>query len=300
MSDPRYAVAESVAEFVRVEDPAESSSGTVERVAQWLAEFAVEGLPLRLLIPAFPGKSANPQSVFGAGPDAAEVHAVAELDRLTHTAARAWRWGVELTVLQDGDFYPGLPLLRGRDAIAEYGESVRRMSTNHSVRWESLQGIFDSAGVDDSYRAFEEQYCEALEVVSQLSQVDAEMRQNVSRFSEFLADELPSDTSPDPDLEFAALAYLRNNRGVWRMIDQRFGDAGVLSLHRQRGGSRKLGINAINGNSDAKVPWFQALLEFRDGTAQHIKCSRGRSLGYPIVHDRGGTRFVESPDAVNG
>lgn len=257
------------------------------------------GEPLRLLLPAFPGKSANSEHVFGPNADAAEAVAVGELDAMTNSIASAYEGGVELVVLHDGAFYCGLPALREMDDMDAYVDQVHRMSTSPNITWLTVDDLFPAADRERAVDCFVSEYCVDPIALHDSLATDEDLHSRYRVFHSFLDHEIPmvegqSWRARKRYMREATSFYMSRNLGVWKLIEERFHDHLLLSVHGHGVDVKKVGINLIRGGHTSGTPWFHCLLERSDGTREFVKRNVAVEHGFEMADGEHGYYLREA------
>ncbi|KAI0522108.1 Pyoverdine/dityrosine biosynthesis protein-domain-containing protein [Xylaria bambusicola] len=103
------------------------------------------GIPVRILLPAFPFKQDSDSVVLGPLPDLGEELALARLQGLCDDISTVYETGAEVLICSDGLVYHDLMGV-SVDAAWEFGEALRAMATRieaHSIKFIRLWDLLD-------------------------------------------------------------------------------------------------------------------------------------------------------------
>lgn len=255
--------------------------------------------PLRCIMPGFPCKSPNPDSVFGPDADAAEATAVRELERLATALNTAYSDGVEIWIIQDADLFPRTPVVRSAAAVDRYSRQVASFTTHPAIKWIRVGDVLAEAATHSSGIALiEQRYLEDPDDLHDRLSTDPQLLRTYRALHAFLQNEAPtvpgrSGRAHRRAISAAALDQLARSRALSALMADEFD--GYLRLSGRGYGpqERRVGINLIPGNDTAGMPWWHCLVERRDGSLDLIKRKEGMALGYSIVEGEHGPYFQE-------
>lgn len=237
--------------------------------------------PVPFVLPAFPGKSPNPNKVLGFLPDKAEMLALQFLKSLSLRIKEYYSPGIEIVICSDGrvfsdvigmdesnvsayqnqlenfieqltlsnikifnldDHYPETNYLAMREALMEaYGDSLANLQTK--VR----NGRSQSANLEE--RNANRMYCG----ITRFLVEDANHpRQTLSK------------TALQKECRRKAYEVIRRSNAWSELIAQQFPEHVRLSIHPQLCGSKKIGIRLVASES-WMTPWHGVAVQTADG-----------------------------------
>jgi L-tyrosine isonitrile synthase len=149
------ATAEAVLDVMNHEEhrrgPAEHLEAERARLVPRLAERIAEGLPIRVVIPSFPGRPYNPITHQRVAPDLGEAYAFVLLARISNHVAAVYPPGVEFVLCLDGRAYN--PFYGYTDeADHQYPVDLRRfidaLGVSRAVSLIDLQDLVDERAAE--------------------------------------------------------------------------------------------------------------------------------------------------------
>lgn len=294
--DPASAITDAFSPFRRRRD-----GGGVcrDELRNYIAERLKPGEPLRCVIPGFPCKSVNPDSVFGLDADAAEAAAVQELERLASAINDASPDGAEIWILQDADLFPDTPVIPSAGAIDRYSAKVRSFTSHPSLHWVRVGELLPSSdGGGGGIAAIEDRYFEPLGELHDRLSSEPDLLRTYRALHAFLENEAPkthgqSRRAHRRAISAATLDQLRRSRALARIIDDEFDGYLRLSARGYSAEKERIGINLIRGNHEAGMPWWNCLAVRRDGSLDLVKRAEGIERGYEIAEGPYGPYFQE-------
>ncbi|WP_231839303.1 L-tyrosine/L-tryptophan isonitrile synthase family protein [Bdellovibrio bacteriovorus] len=259
--------------------------------------------PVTFVLPAFPGKSPNPEKVLGALPDYAEQLALQFLGNLGQQVRQYYSPGIKIILCSDGrvfsdlvgmkesnvtayqsglsgligelqlsdietfnmdDFYGELSFNQMRDELMKrYGSSLDFLK--HKVR----NGMAELATAEE--QGAHRMYC------------------GITRFlfeDSLHAGQTKSRSAIQKESRLKAYEVIRRSNAWSELIAERFPDAVRLSIHPQTCGSAKLGIRLV-GNESWMTPWHGVAVETAKGFVL-LKKSEAETLGAELIYSSGG------------
>ena len=84
--------------------------------------------PFKMLLPAFPCKSINPDSVLGTTPDGGEEEGLKNLEQICEDIKSVYDGGCELLLVSDAHFYSDIKIVPSDDIIDEYEDCLHKMT----------------------------------------------------------------------------------------------------------------------------------------------------------------------------
>lgn len=257
--------------------------------------FVREGLPVRLVLPAFPGKSPNRAKVLGRLPDMAEGSALAFLDSLSARIRRIHPPGAELVICSDGRVFSdavGIP----DDDITAYHRELRTMIAalpEGAVSLFTLDQVPEFAGLrhEEMRSVLTERHAVPLEELRARIREGEELHlyRAITRFL-FEDGNTPeyrgSRAALQRDARRRAYVVIQRSKAWGDFLAQRFPGAVRLSIHPQPCASVKLGIRLGEATGTWLTPWHGVAVDV-GGRLVLMKRAEAESLGGDLV-ERGG------------
>jgi L-tyrosine isonitrile synthase len=256
--------------------------------------------PITFVLPAFPGKSPNPEKVLGTLPDMAERRALEFLNHLCNRVKRFYEPGARIILCSDGRVFSdivGMPeeavtaYQRELDGIIEELE-LHNIST---FNLDELGELGEPAGEKDFVVLREElmkRFGQPLESLREKVRVGGEAQRMYLGITRFLfedsihAGQTKSRTAIQKDAKVRAYQVIQRSNAWTELIAERFPEAVRLSIHPQTCGSAKLGIQLL-GTDSWMTPWHGVAVD--TGTAFVLmKRSEAEKLSAELVHDSQG------------
>jgi len=251
--------------------------------------------PIRLVLPAFPAKSANPQKTIGALPDFGEVLALRRLQDLCLRIGRLWSPGARLTICSDGRVFSDLVQVSD-ESVTAYGREIRRIIADESLDRLDTFGLDDAmpehGDFDQLRRLLVLEHGDDLDEVRERCRRDAAGQALFNGIHRFLFEDLAA-LRPDMSRtrlrrwskELAYETIQRSN--AWsRLVERRFPEAVRLSIHPQPLGSDKIGVRLLPSANIWRTPWHSAAL-FDGRGFTLVRRSEAEALDAVLVHAEG-------------
>ncbi len=227
------------------------------------------GGPIKLLLPAFPAKSSNPEKTLGSLPDYGEVLALKRLDGLCRRIGEAYAPGARLMICSDGRVFSDLVSVSD-EAVSRYGQGIARIIADYGLERLStfdLEDAFpDCAGYEELRARLVSECAEPVSAVRERTLRDPASLQLFNGIHRFLFEDMlvlqPGLSRNKARLAAKELAYAVISRSnAWSgLVERRFPDAVRLSIHPQPAESRKIGVRLLPSASAWRTPWHSALL----------------------------------------
>lgn len=228
----------------------------------------VAGLPIHLVLPAFPAKSASRRKTIGSLPDLGEELALRFLDERCRDIARHHRPGARLTICSDGRVFSDLVGV-GDDDVTAYRLALIEMIDRLGL--ESID-VFDLDDVhpETDYPTMRawlvERYADPLEdLVARTKRFEhhQHLYNGIHRFlTEDLGDRQPELSRSAARKRTADDAYrvIQRSNAWTRLIAGCFPGALRLSIHPQPPHSEKIGILLTPAEDSWLTPWHGVAL----------------------------------------
>lgn len=288
------------------------SSASCEKCkSQYLPNIvkAVEAhMPIKFVLPAFPGKSPNHEKVLGHLPDYGEELALVFLNNLCENINMHYQPGAEIIICSDGRVFSDVIGMK-EVHVTEYQNKINQMIESLNLNNLSVFNL-DEIYADNRDMSFNEMrqklmstYGESLEVLKQrvrngddnaeskanLDEVEANrMYKGMVRFlfedGNYTKNILQlSRTAIQKKARIKAYEVILRSNAWSNLIAEIFPEAVRLSIHPQSCGAKKLGIKLI-GNESWMTPWHGVAVESEHGF-KLLKRSEAESLGAELVYD---------------
>lgn len=260
-----------------------------------LRAFIERELPIHLVLPAFPAKSANPEKTLGTLPDFGEVLALRRLEAMCRDIAAAWTPGARLTICSDGRVFSDLVQVSD-EAVTAYGRAIRRIIAEEGLEHLDSFGLDDAmpghGGFDQLRRMLVVEHGDSLAQVRERCRRDEAGQALFNGIHRFLFEDL---AALRPELsrtqlrrwskELAYETIQRSN--AWsRLVESRFPDAVRLSIHPQPLGSEKIGVRLVPSANIWRTPWHSAAL-FDGRGFTLVRRSEAEAMKAAVVHAEG-------------
>lgn len=257
-----------------------------------------ENVPVTFVLPAFPGKSPNPEKILGPLPDHAERLSLEFLSNLGLRIKKFYAPGIKIILCSDGRVFSDVVGIKESN-ITSYQEGLKEM-----IRELGLTSI-TTFNLDDVYQEFSfrqmrdelmKSYGVSLEVLKHkikngtthsATSAEQEAHRMYCGITRFLfedaihAEQTKSRSAIQKEARTKAYEVIRRSNAWSDLIAQRFPEALRLSIHPQICGSPKLGIRLI-GNETWMTPWHGVAVETPNGYIL-LKRSEAESLGAQLV-----------------
>lgn len=270
-----------------------------------------ENKPVTFILPAFPGKSPNPEKVLGPLPDHAERLSLNFLGTLCQRIKNFYTPGIKIILCSDGRVFSDVVGMNESDVTAY------QLELNKLIKEMSLADL-SIFNLDYFYKDFHfvqmrnqlmKSYGQSLSLLKQkirngakpsASLDEQEANRMYSGITRFLfedamhAGQTKSRTAIQKESRFKAYEVIRRSNAWSALIAERFPKAVRLSIHPQTCGSKKLGIRLV-GNESWMTPWHGVAVKSNQGyillrrseaealDAKLICSSDGRHSHYQLI-----------------
>ncbi|KTC75362.1 pyoverdine biosynthesis protein PvcA [Legionella birminghamensis] len=259
--------------------------------------------PVRFVLPAFPGKSPNPEKVLGPLPDQAERLSLAFLGNLCQRIKTYYSPGIKIILCSDGRVFSDVVGMRETNVTA-YQHGLERLINEMSLRDIStfnLDHFYQALNFSEMRGKLMERYGNSLDFLKKKIQSGAHsvvnaddqeanrMYRGITRFlfeDSIYAGQTKSRTAIQKESRLKAYEVIRRSNAWSELIAEYFPDAVRLSIHPQSCGAAKLGIRLI-GNESWMTPWHGVALETKDGYVL-LRRSKAEALGAKLIYSLDG------------
>ncbi|HAU1272443.1 TPA: L-tyrosine/L-tryptophan isonitrile synthase family protein [Legionella pneumophila] len=254
--------------------------------------------PVTFILPAFPGKSPNPEKVLGPLPDHAERLSLNFLGTLCRRIKTFYPPGIKMILCSDGRVFSDVVGMNESDVTA-YQVELDRLIKEMSLADLSIFNL------DYFYKDFHfvqmrdelmKRYGQSLDFLKHkirngakpsASPDEQEANRMYSGITRFLfedamhAGQTKSRTAIQKESRSKAYEVIRRSNAWSALISEHFPEAVRLSIHPQTCGSKKLGIRLI-GNESWMTPWHGVAVESKKGYVL-LKRSEAEALGAKLI-----------------
>ncbi|KUL90464.1 hypothetical protein ZTR_00170 [Talaromyces verruculosus] len=240
--------------------------------------------PVRMVLPAFPFKSANPDKVSSLLPDFAEFLGLSRLNQMCLDIRKVYSPGAQITLATDGVVFNDLVLV-GDNEVWKYGQEIRRMVEenffDHNIKVVyamELLGITNQvdpdektffATIDKCRDQIIAQFTQHEEAMQHLIDEDPDSRLTYTGIKTFCKVDqensiyrtrAPSRKAFLRDMSSLALKILARSEGFGHLIRNQLPHHIRLSIHPSSGAA-KLSICLLPQPSGAvaRAPWMSSI-----------------------------------------
>jgi pyoverdine/dityrosine biosynthesis protein Dit1 len=263
--------------------------------AEVIEAFVLAGLPVRLVLPAFPGKSPNRAKVLGTLPDMAEELALGFLDSLTSRIRKIYAPGAEIVICSDGRVFSdavGIP----DDDITAYHRELRAMIAalpHGAVSLFTLDQVPEFAGLGhhEMRTVLTERHAVPLDLLRSRIRLgeDLPLYRAITRFL-FEDGNTPeyagSRAALQRDARTRAYVVIQRSKAWGDFLALRFPGSVRLSIHPQPCSTAKLGVRLGESTGTWLTPWHGVAVDV-GGRAVLMKRAEAERLNCELV-ERGG------------
>ncbi|TAL59548.1 MAG: pyoverdine biosynthesis protein PvcA [Legionella sp.] len=251
-----------------------------------------QGLPLCLILPAFPAKSANRQKTLSIKPDRGEILGLTHLNQLCQKLHDIYSPGIELRICSDGRVFNDLVLVEDH-AVDIYQRGIQQIIKELQLDYLttfSLDEVYPEANYVQKRDLLMQDFGQSLIDLQKEMDEQPQLRYQFNGIHRFvIEDQLvlkPTFSKNRVRKEAKAAAYevIRRSNAWSQLLSDYFPDAIRLSIHPQSCGSDKLGIQFLPATNRWATPWHNVLLKNAQGWLL-VKRKEAEQLGAILVHD---------------
>ena len=224
--------------------------------------------PLRLLLPAFPAKSANREKTSGDEPDLGDVTALFRLEDLSRRISALHAPGAEIVLCSDGRVFADVVGVSDR-AVSAYRDGIARAIERHqlnSLRLYCLEDAYGGAEPEALRRTLVDEFAVTAETLVReiaTSEARRSMFNGIHRF--LFEDVLATETARSRNAAREAakpFAYetVRRSDAWSRLVAAKFPHSVRLSIHPQIEGSEKIPVRLLPSDERWATPWHRSAL----------------------------------------
>jgi pyoverdine/dityrosine biosynthesis protein Dit1 len=261
------------------------------------------GLPVTLVLPAFPGKSPNPAKVLGTLPDMAERCALEFLQHLCDRVRRYYPPGARIILCADGRVFSDVVGMRDED-VTTYQQELSKIIAElglTSISTFNLDELYEGLSFDQMRAQLMEHHGDSLETLQaavgrggkaqDCSADDKEAHRLYCGITRFLLEDAmfpgqkKSRTALQKESRIRAYEVIQRSKAWGELVEIRFSNAVRLSIHPQTCGAKKLGIRLIEPDNWL-TPWHGVAVDV-GGRFMLLKRSQAEELGARLIHREG-------------
>lgn len=259
--------------------------------------------PVTFILPAFPGKSPNPEKVLGSLPDYAERLSLNFLGTLCQRIKKFYTPGIKIILCSDGRVFSDVIGMKESNVTAyqvELDRLIKEMSLSDLSIF-NLDYFYKDLHFVQMRDELMKRYGQSLDFLklkirngakSSSSPDEQEANRMYSGITRFLfedamhAGQTKSRSAIQKESRSKAYEVIRRSNAWSALISEYFPEAVRLSIHPQICGSKKLGIRLI-GNESWMTPWHGVAVESKNGYVL-LKRSEAEALGAKLIYSSDG------------
>ena len=259
--------------------------------------------PVTFVLPAFPGKSPNPEKVLGHLPDYAERLALNFLGTLCKRIKRIYTPGIKIILCSDGRVFSDVIGMEETNVTAyqaEIGKLIEEMSLT-DISLFNLDDFYTDLHFTQMRDELMKNHGQSLELLklkvrsgaqASASPEEQESNRMYSGITRFLfedamhAGQTKSRSAVQKEARVKAYEVIRRSNAWSNLLFEIFPDAVRLSIHPQTCGAKKLGIRLI-GDENWMTPWHGVAVEGKKGFVL-LKRSEAEALGANLIYTADG------------
>ncbi|CAM3061398.1 pyoverdine biosynthesis protein PvcA [Legionella steigerwaltii] len=259
--------------------------------------------PVTFILPAFPGKSPNPEKVLGPLPDHAERLSLIFLGTLCQKIKEFYTPGIKIILCSDGRVFSDVIGMQESNVTAyhvELDRLIKEMSLS-DISIFNLDYFYKGLHYTQMRDELMKSYGQSLEFLKlkvrngakpSASSEEQEANRMYSGITRFLfedamhAGQTKSRSAIQKESRAKAYEVIRRSNAWSTLIFEHFPGAVRLSIHPQTCGSKKLGVRLI-GNESWMTPWHGVAVESKKGYVL-LKRSEAEALGAKLIYSADG------------
>lgn len=254
--------------------------------------------PVTFVLPAFPGKSPNPEKVLGALPDHAEWISLKFLGELCQKIKQYYPPGIKIIICSDGRVFSDVVGMNETDVTAyqeELGQFIKDLAL-FDVTTFNLDDYYSKIDFIQMREKLMSKYGKSLDSLKEkvrsganptaaIEEIEANrMYCGITRFmfeDSMHSEQTKSRAKVQKESRAKAYEVIRRSNAWSELIADYFPEAVRLSIHPQACGASKLGIRFI-GNETWMTPWHGVAVETKNGPV-FLKRSEAEALGAELI-----------------
>lgn len=259
--------------------------------------------PVTFVLPAFPGKSPNPEKVLGTLPDHAERLSLNFLGTLCQRIKKYYLPGIKIILCSDGRVFSDVVGMKESNVTAyqiELDRLIESMSLS-DISTFNLDDFYKEVNFGQMRNELMSCYGNSLDFLkykvrngrkTSASSDEQEANRMYCGITRFLFEDsmytgqTKSRSAIQKESRTKAYEVIRRSNAWSELITERFPDSVRLSIHPQTCGAKKLGICLIR-NETWMTPWHGVAVETKEGYVL-LKRSEAEALGAKLIHSSDG------------
>jgi pyoverdine/dityrosine biosynthesis protein Dit1 len=259
--------------------------------------------PVTFILPAFPGKSPNPEKVLGPLPDFAERLALNFLGTLCQRIRNIYAPGIRIFLCSDGRVFSdvvGMNENNVTDYQVELNRLMKEMALSDIIIF-NLDHFYKGLNFVQMRDELMKCFGQTLDFLKlrirnganpSASIDEQEANRMYSGITRFLfedaihAGQTKSRSAVQKEARAKAYEVIRRSNAWSKLLFEHFPEAVRLSIHPQTCGSKKLGIRLI-GDESWMTPWHGVAVEGKKGFSL-LKRSQAEALGAKLIYSSDG------------
>ena len=255
--------------------------------------------PVTFILPAFPGKSPNPEKVLGPLPDFAERLSLEFLGTLCQRIRKVYAPGIKIILASDGRVFSdviGMQESNVTDYQVEINRLLKEMSLS-DISLFNLDHFYKGLHFVQMREELMKSYGQSLDFLKlkirngakpSASPDEQEANCMYSGITRFLfedamhAGQTKTRSAIQKESRSNAFEVIRRSNAWSKVISEHFPEAVRLSIHPQTCGAKKLGICLI-GNESWMTPWHGVAVESKKGYVL-LKRSEAEAQGAELIY----------------
>jgi pyoverdine/dityrosine biosynthesis protein Dit1/AcrR family transcriptional regulator len=287
------------------DDPATPDEQSIALQLPKLHYYISQGLPIHLILPAFPAKSPNPHKVLGKLPDLGEEIALTFLQSLCDDIRQVYAPGARISICADGRVFADLVQVSDAD-VSAYNDvlkqQLRQLGTT-DLDVINLEDLLATTSFDEARTWIVDRYGEPLDELKARVRDTEHHRAMFNGIHRFVSEDgmalAPEKSKNRVKEESKEVAYevIRRSNAWTRLLAQEFPHAVRLSIHPQHPHSDKIGLRITRAVDDWLTPWHGVVV-LRDNDYVLMKRYQAEELGAELVEKDGRpSHFVAGPNS---
>lgn len=262
-----------------------------------IIHYIEQGLPIEMILPAFPAKSPNRNKTLGHLPDYGEFLAMTRLVELCKEIEAVYAPGAKVIICSDGRVFADL-IYVSDDHISEYRDAIREFAENNlddHISFYNLENVYSK--IDDYTSLREELMISHGEPLSTLRRRIKDQREASTMYkgvTKFMFEDYSgidafadlSRTAVQRKARLAAYRVIQRSNAWGRLLQQQFPDSLRLSIHPQYLVSEKIGISMLTDNDVWTTPWHSVVVKDH-GKISLLPRSEAEKLDCVLVYSDG-------------
>ncbi|WP_419420174.1 L-tyrosine/L-tryptophan isonitrile synthase family protein [Legionella sp. D16C41] len=259
--------------------------------------------PVTFVLPAFPGKSPNPEKVLGPLPDLAERLSLYFLGNLCQRIKKIYTPGIKIILCSDGRVFSDIVGMLEKHVSAyqiELDKFIAEMSLS-DISTFNLDCLYKELTFTQMRSELMKHYGKSLDFLKQKIRNGAQpsatpdeqeanyMYRGITRFlfeDAMHIDQIKSRSAIQKEARSKAYEVIRRSNAWSQLIAEYFPEAVRLSIHPQPCGAKKLGIRLV-GNESWMTPWHGVAVQREEGYIL-LKRAEAEALGAKLISSADG------------